>query len=130
MSSSTPIDGYRENDPYAAIAADPKNEIGVSGALITMVEPHIGFESAYNRWYEDDHFIAGAMVGPWMFAGRRWGATRDLQLMRFPEDSPIARPVTAGCYISTYWISKGHFEDAVRWGVLAMHDNLYPNGRG
>ena len=89
-----PVDGP---DPYTAIALDPVNEIGISGALITMVEPDVGAEQAYNRWYEDDHFFAGAMVGPGVFSGRRWVATRDLQLMRFPEDSPVAQPVTAGC---------------------------------
>jgi hypothetical protein len=133
VTTTTPrdfVNDHDEHDPYAAIAADPVNEIGVSGALITMVEPDVGFEHEYNRWYEDDHFISGAMVGPWMFTGRRWVATRDLQLLRFPESSPVAQPVTTGAYISTYWMSEGHYEDAVRWGVLAMQDNLYLKGRG
>src|SRR5437764_15373031 len=91
-----------------------------------MVEPHPGRERAYNRWYEDDHFYAGATAGPWMFAGRRYVATRDLQLLRFPDDSPVARPVTTGCYISLYWTTAGHHRDAVRWGALTMRDSLYP----
>jgi hypothetical protein len=119
-----------ESDPYRAIAAHLPNEVRLGGALITMVEPHRGFEHQYNRWYEDDHFYAGAMVGPWVFAGRRWVATRDLQQLRYPVDSPIAQPVTAGCYISTYWQSAGHHDDAVRWGETAMGQNLYPQGRG
>ncbi len=117
-------------DPYDEIAHHLPNEVKLGGALITMVEPHPGHERAYNRWYEDDHFYAGAMVGPWMFAGRRWVATRDLQSLRYPEDSPIASPVTLGCYISLYWTSAGHHADAVRWGALAMRDSLYPRGRG
>jgi hypothetical protein len=125
--TSGPVD---EHDPYTAIALDPVNGIGISGALITMVEPDVGAEHAYNRWYEDDHFFWGAMVGPWVFSGRRWVATRDLQLLRFPEDSPVAQPVTAGCYISTYWWAAGHFEDVKRWSAPAMRDNLYPKGRG
>ena len=40
--------------------------------------------------------LAGAMAMPWMFAGRRWVATRELQLLRAPEESAVARPVTAG----------------------------------
>jgi hypothetical protein len=117
-------------DPYDEIAHHLPNEVKLGGALITMVEPHPGHERAYNRWYEDDHFYAGAMVGPWMFAGRRWVATRDLLALRYPQDSPVAQPVTLGCYISTYWTSAGHHADAVRWGALAMRDSLYPNGRG
>jgi hypothetical protein len=119
-----------ETDPYVQMAAALPNEVGIGGALITMVEPDIGFEHAYNRWYEDDHFYAGATVGPWMFASRRWVATRDLLGLRYPTDSPIAQPVTAGCYISTYLISAGHYEDARRWGEVAMRDHLYPAGRG
>jgi hypothetical protein len=117
-------------DPYVEIAGQFPNDVGVGGALITMVEPNPGFEHDYNRWYEDDHFYAGAMVGPTMFAGRRWVATRDLLSLRFPIDSPVAKPVTAGCYISTYLVVKGHFDDAVRWGLTAMREHLYPHGRG
>ena len=117
-------------DAYGWMGGQLPNEVAIGGALITMVEPDVGYEHAYNRWYEDDHFFSGAMVGPWMFSGRRWVATRDLQAMRFPADSPIAQPVGAGCYISTYWASAGHHDDAVHWGVIAMRDNLYPQGRG
>jgi hypothetical protein len=117
-------------DPYEAIAHHLPNEVRIGGALITMVEPHPGHERAYNRWYEDDHFYAGATAGPWMFAGRRYVATRDLQLLRYPDDSPVAQPVTTGCYISLYWTTAGHHRDAVRWGALTMRDSLYPRGRG
>ena len=30
------------------------------------------------------------MIGPWLFAGRRWVATRDLKDLRFPDDTPFA----------------------------------------
>jgi hypothetical protein len=118
------------DDLYVALAGELPNEVGISGSLITMVEPDVGFEHAYNRWYEDDHFYSGAMHGPWMFSGKRWVATRDLQLLRYPADSPIAQPVTTGCYISTYWMATGHYGDAVLWGKEAMSGHLYPAGRG
>ena len=81
---------------YTDVPSKLNHEVAIGGALITMVEPHLGHEKGYNRWYEDDHFYAGAMCMPWMMAGRRYVATRDLQLLRYPEDSWIAQPVTAG----------------------------------
>ena len=102
---------------YTDLALASRHEIGIGGALISMVEPHPGTEYAYNRWYEDDHYYAGALYMPWMFSGRRYVATRDLQLLRYPEDSLIAQPVTAGCYLHLYWITPGHVDDHIRWSV-------------
>ncbi len=79
-----------------------------------MVEPHPGQEYAYNRWYEEDHFVAGATAMPWIVAGRRWVATRDPQLLRYPGPTAVARPVTAGCYLSTYWPTEGRYGDHMR----------------
>jgi hypothetical protein len=90
-------------------------DVEIGGALISMVEPHPGTEIAYNRWYEDDHFYSGALSMPWMFAGKRYVATRDLQLMRYPDPSIMADPVTAGCYLHLYWINRGRMEDHIRW---------------
>ena len=112
---------HTENDTrsqvYAELAAVGPYGVRPGHALITMVEPHPGHEYAYNRWYEDDHYYAGAMAMPWMYAGRRWVATRDLQLLRYPEKSAVAQPVTAGCYISTYWITDGRYADHMKWTV-------------
>ncbi|MFJ9179670.1 hypothetical protein [Streptomyces sp. NPDC102360] len=105
------------SETYAELAAVGPYGVRPGHALITMVEPHPGREHAYNRWYEDDHYYAGAMAMPWMYAGRRWVATRDLQLLRYPEKSAVAEPVTAGCYISTYWITEGRYADHMKWTV-------------
>jgi hypothetical protein len=113
---------------YAELAAVGPYGTHPGHALITMVEPHPGHEYAYNRWYEDDHFYAGAMAMPWMQAGRRWVATRDLQLLRYPEKSAIAQPVTAGCYLSTYWITAGRYDDHMRWTV-AVNKRLNRDAR-
>ncbi|MEU3851870.1 hypothetical protein [Streptomyces sp. NPDC029554] len=113
---------------YAELAAVGPYGTRPGHALITLVEPHPGHEYAYNRWYEDDHYYAGAMAMPWMYAGRRWVATRDLQLLRYPEESAIARPVTAGCYLSTYWITAGRYDDHMRWTV-AINRRLNRDGR-
>jgi hypothetical protein len=95
-----------------------------------MVEPHPGHERAYNRYYEDDHYYSGAMAGPWVLSGRRWVATRALQRLRYPSDSPILEPLTAGCYLSLYLHSEGHVDDVVRWARTTMDEQLYPKGRG
>ncbi|OXS35100.1 hypothetical protein [Streptomyces sp. XY006] len=113
---------------YAELAAVGPYGTRPGHALITLVEPHPGHEYAYNRWYEDDHYYAGAMAMPWMYAGRRWVATRDLQLLRYPEKSAIAQPVTAGCYLSTYWITAGRYDDHMRWTV-AINKRLNRDGR-
>ncbi|MFF7869093.1 hypothetical protein ACFZCT_21885 [Streptomyces qaidamensis] len=113
---------------YAELAAVGPYGTHPGHALITMVEPHPGHEYAYNRWYEDDHYYAGAMAMPWMQAGRRWVATRDLQLLRYPEKSAVAQPVTAGCYLSTYWITAGRYDDHMRWTV-AVNKRLNRDAR-
>lgn len=113
---------------YAELASVGPYGVRPGHALITMVEPHPGHEYAYNRWYEDDHYYAGAMAMPWMNAGRRWVATRELQLLRYPEKSAVAQPVTAGCYISTYWITDGRYDDHMKWTV-GINKRLNRDGR-
>jgi hypothetical protein len=84
--------------------------------LFTIVDPHVGHEVAYNRWYERDHFYAGCLVGPWLFAGSRWVATRELKALRFPAYSSIAQPtVQAGSFLAFYWIHADHHEEHHRW---------------
>jgi hypothetical protein len=118
-------------DAYEEIALELPNEVRIGGALITMVEPEPGYEAAYNRWYEDDHFYSGAMHGPWIFAGRRWVAPRALRTRRVSVDSSAVQPPDAGCYISVYWFTEGHEDEVERWSYLAMAEALMPHeGRG
>jgi hypothetical protein len=107
-------------EAYGRLPLEGPHDPTVGHALITMVEPHVGHERAYNRWYEDDHFITGAMVEPWMFAGRRWVATWDLQQLRYPKDSTaVADPITKGCYLGTYWITTGQLQGHKQWTFAA-----------
>jgi len=119
-----------ENYPLAVGGIDDY-PVKVGSMLLTMVEPHKGFEQAYNRWYERDHYYAGCMVGPFLFAGSRWVATRELKDLRWPAgDETIAKPTDKGSYVAIYWVEQGHhgdhFDDwartQVRW--------LYANNRG
>ncbi|MGW5864637.1 hypothetical protein ACWFRJ_20965 [Streptomyces sp. NPDC055239] len=116
------------SEVYGELAAVGPYGVHPGHALITMVEPHPGHEYAYNRWYEDDHYYAGAMAMPWMYAGRRWVAPRELQLLRYPEKSAVAQPVTAGCYLSTYWVTEGRYDEHMKWTV-GINKRLNRDGR-
>ena len=105
--------------------------IKVGSMLLTLVDPNRGYEVAYNRWYERDHFYAGCMIGPFLFAGSRWVATRALKDARWPnDDETIASPPDAGSYVAIYWVEKGHHAD--HFDVWARHQvrELYAEGRG
>jgi hypothetical protein len=102
---------------HTEIAANGPYPARIGSALITMVEPHVGHEYSYNRWYEDDHFNSGAMAMPWMFSGRRWVAPKSLQAYRYPADSAIAQPLDAGKYISIYWLTDGRYDDHMAFTV-------------
>lgn len=105
--------------------------VKVGSMLLTLVDPHKGYEVAYNRWYERDHFYAGCMIGPWLFAGSRWVATRELKDLRWPkDDKTVAAPNDAGSYVAIYWVEKGHHADHFdKWALPQVFD-LYKNGRG
>ncbi len=96
--------------------------------LFTLVEPHRGHEVAYNRWYERDHFYAGCMVGPWLFAGRRFVATRPLKGLRFGTDADLFGGAGLGSYLAVYWILDGRHDDHVAW-ALRQVQWLHANGR-
>ena len=116
------------SDTYAELAALGPYGVHPGHALITMVEPHPGHEYAYNRWYEDDHYIAGAMAMPWMYAGRRWVATRELQLLRYPEKSAVAQPVTPGATSPRTGSRTGRYDDHMKWTV-GINKRLNRDGR-
>jgi hypothetical protein len=103
--------------------------VRVGSMLFTQVDPARGREVEYNRWYERDHFYAGCMIGPWLFAGRRWVATRDLKDLRFPSDTPVIPAVDAGSYVAIYWILDDRYDDHVDWATEQVNW-LYGNGRG
>jgi len=104
--------------------------IKVGSALFTLVDPSKGHEVAYNRWYERDHFYAGCMIGPWLFAGKRWVATRELKDLRFPAgDTPVASPVDKGSYLATYWILEGKHGAHFKWAGEQVVE-LYKAQRG
>lgn len=102
--------------------------VKVGHMLFTMVDPPRGEEVAYNRWYERDHFYAGCLVGPWLFAGRRWVAPRALKALRYPEGGGgFARPdVRAGSYVALYDLGWAVYRDADLVPVELALDHASP----
>ncbi len=115
------------SDAAAVPETGPPVQIG--RMLFTMVDPNRGHEVAYNRWYERDHFYGGCLVGPWLFAGKRWVATRALKDLRFPSAGPFADPVDAGSYLAIYWVHAGHEDEHFAWARKQVYW-LYQHGRG
>lgn len=104
--------------------------VKVGSMLLTLVDPHQGYERAYNRWYERDHFYAGCMVGPSLFAGSRWVATRELKDLRWSDGAgEVASPVDAGSYVAIYWVEQGHHDEHFTWARTQVRW-LYGNNRG
>ena len=108
--------------------SDIGGEVRLGSMLFTLVEPHRGHEVAYNRWYERDHFYAGCMVGPWLFAGRRFVATRALKDLRFGSEPDLFGGVDLGSYLAVYWILDEHHDDHIDW-ALRQVQWLHANGR-
>jgi hypothetical protein len=116
-----------ENYPLTPAGVDDY-PVKVGSMLLTLVDPHKGFESAYNRWYERDHFYAGCMEGPWQIAGSRWVATREMKDLRWGT-TVVADPIDAGSFVAIYWVEDGHHKDWDEW-ALPQVGSLYANGRG
>jgi hypothetical protein len=104
--------------------------VKVGSMLLTLVDPQRGFEKAYNRWYERDHFYAGCMVGPYLFAGSRWVSTRELKDLRWPRQESVAKPWDAGSYVAIYWVEKGHHAEQFDVWARPQVRWLYGEGRG
>ncbi|GAC1312881.1 MAG: hypothetical protein NVSMB12_03750 [Acidimicrobiales bacterium] len=104
--------------------------VKVGSMLLTLVEPTPGYERAYNRWYERDHFYTGCMVGPWLFAGSRWVATRELKDLRWPDGDVVARPHDAGSYVAIYWVERGHHDEHFAEWARPQVRWIYEQGRG
>ena len=103
--------------------------VKVGSMLLTLVDPNPGYEKAYNRWYERDHFYGGCMVVPWLFAGSWEVATRPLKDLRWPADGPIAVPPDSGSYVAIYWVEQGHHHEHFAVVDQPIRD-LYAHGRG
>ncbi len=107
---------------------DTGGEIVLGSSLFTLVEPHRGHEVAYNRWYERDHMLAGCMVGPWLYAGRRWVATREEKALRSGSAPDLFGAGDPGTYLAVYFVIEGKHEEHFEWGLRQVQW-LHQNGR-
>src|SRR5205085_12091681 len=115
-------------DPLKAGGVDDY-PVKVGSMLLTLVDPNKGFERAYNRWYERDHYYGGCMIGPYCLAGSRWVAPRELKDRRWPQhDNAVATPWDAGSYVAIYFVEQGHHNDFLGWGRKQVRP-LYRRGR-
>jgi hypothetical protein len=87
----------------------------VGNILWVLVDPHPGHEFAYNRWYERDHFYAGAMVRAGVYAGSRWIAPREYKAARFPNDWDWPFDLKVGSYAWVYFVSAARAERRRPW---------------
>ncbi len=119
----------REVRPH--VNAPEEYPIKVGSMLYTLVDPSVGHEVAYNRWYERDHYYGGCMIGPWLYAGSRWVATRELKEMRFPQDetNTVTEPYDRGTWVAIYWVLEGKHDEHFAWGASQVKE-LYKDGRG
>ena len=98
-----------------ALLAPP---IALGTMLFSLVEPHPGHATEFNRWYERDHFYAGCMSGADFFSGGRFVATHDLKKARMEGPQPLwADSRRIGSYLNIYWILQGRRDPALRWSV-------------
>ncbi len=90
------------------------DRVALGNAILTLHEPHVGHEVAFNRYYERDHMFA-AVFAPWTMSAQRWVATGELKKLRYPADGPFGMPSVRGSYLTMYWIQAGHLEDQQLW---------------
>lgn len=99
--------------------------VRLGSLLFTMVEPRPGFEVAYNRWYERDHFYSGCLAGEYTLGGNRYVATRECKAKRIGSDE---RDLAKGSYLAIYWIQDEHHADWDAWAVKTVV-KLHADGR-
>lgn len=120
-------DAHRE--AYAMLGAAGPIDTRLGKAIISLIEPAPGREHEYNRWYEDDHAYISAFALPWVFAGKRWVATRRLRNLRSSASNAVADPIDQGCYLAAYWLIDGRYEDFLAFVRPLVTERLVPEGR-
>lgn len=118
-----------ERQAYALVGRSGPIETKLGKAIISLIEPAQGEERSYNRWYEDDHAYISAFACPWVFAGKRWVATRQLRALRSSASNAVTDLIDQGCYLAAYWLIAGRYEDFLAFARPLVTERLVPEGR-
>jgi hypothetical protein len=100
--------------------------VGIGTAIVSYIEPHVGAERDFNRWYERDHFLAGVLAGPGAYAGARFVATRDCKDARV-KGALFGDP-GFGSYLSLAWLLPDAQAGWDEW-IAGQMDTLRAEGR-
>jgi hypothetical protein len=98
----------------------------IGTAIVSFIEPHPGAATAFNRWYERDHFRSAVLAGPGAFAGARYVATRACKVVRAAGE--LFGDPHRGSYLAIAWIEAGA-QDAWDAWVPGQMDALVAAGR-
>ncbi|KAK5171811.1 uncharacterized protein LTR77_003447 [Saxophila tyrrhenica] len=85
--------------------------LDIASAWISLILPLPGHETSFNRWYSDDHFYAGGMCLPGIFAGRRWIAPQALRSLNYASDPAMAE---GGSFLHLNLFSSHQSDEAYR----------------
>ena len=91
-------------------------QVHIGAVWVSLMEPEVGQDVAFHQWYADDHFYAGGMSLPWIFAGRRWVCPRAHQALRSAQDDSPFQARHEGRFLHLNLFSRGHVDAAA--GVL------------
>jgi hypothetical protein len=89
-----------------------EQQVHIGAVWVSLMEPDVGSEAAFDEWYGDDHFYAGGMGLPWIFAGRRWVCPRTHQAVRISQSDSTFQPPQAGRFLHLNFFSRGHVDEA------------------
>ena len=99
-------------------------------AIVSYIEPAPGYAREFNRWYEDDHWPYAVLVGPGIFGGQRFVATRACKALR-PAGTLFGDP-QRGCFLGVALVAEGEQAAWDAWVVeemkkIAAEGRLFPH---
>jgi hypothetical protein len=106
----------------------PLFDVALEGVVYTLVDVHAGHDADFERWYENDHFYAGGVLGPHVLAGGRWYASRELREARWVSPRCLLPDPYAGTNLAMYWLATGGLDAFYGW-VEPTIAQLRPGGR-
>lgn len=101
--------------------------VAIGTAIVSYIEPEAGYASAFNEWYERDHFPATVLAGPGVFSGARFVADAACRARR-PADGTLFGDPDRGRFLALAWVLPDRQAEWDAW-VAAEMDTLVAAGR-